>query len=89
MGGDAAGTDLARLATPFGSLRFAWRGDALVQRSMIDPDLQWEVPQISEQVDPGSKHYRPAAARGMTLRKDGKTFGGCRRTTRSSRTGRA
>ena len=75
------GTDLSALRTPFGQRRFQWRGDTLIQRSMVTKELEWEVSQVADTIDPGSawsiangeKARRSRFAK--TLRRDGSTWG--------------
>ena len=75
------GTDLSLLTTPFGQRRFQWRGDTLIQRSTVTKDLQWEVVQILDSIDPASawavKNPRAAERSRLakTLRRDGTTWG--------------
>ncbi len=76
----SGGTDLALGTTPFGQRRFAWRRTSvgerrLFQRSMLDPELEWQVPQVRHSVTAGHPGYNPRAARAKTLRRDGLTFG--------------
>jgi hypothetical protein len=70
------GTDLSLGTTPGGKRRFAWRLGKLYQRSMLDPDREWEVVQVADTVDPASPRYSPKAARAKTLRRDGGSWGG-------------
>src|SRR5205823_8612491 len=42
------GRDLSILKTPFGKRRFEWRGDRLVQNSMVERDLSWEIHQVAD-----------------------------------------
>jgi len=42
------GTDLRLGTTPFGQRRFAWINGKLFQRSMVNPNMQWEVLQIKD-----------------------------------------
>jgi len=69
------GTPLSLGTTPFGKRRFAWRGGALFQRSMVDPELEWRVTQVKDTVDPASPEYNEKAARAKTLRRDGTSWG--------------
>jgi hypothetical protein len=77
----AGGTDLSLLTTPFGQRRFQWRGDTLIQRSTVTRDLQWEVVQVLDSIDPTSAWAakNPKAAErsrlAKTLRRDGTTWG--------------
>jgi hypothetical protein len=75
------GTDLTLLQTPFGQRRFFRRGDKLFQRSVTTKDLEWEVVQVMDTIDPASdwarenpeKNQRSRLAK--TIRKDGTTWG--------------
>jgi hypothetical protein len=77
----AGGTDLGLMQTPFGQRRFFRRGDKLFQRSSVTKDLEWEVVQILDTIDPASdwalahpeQSQRSRLAK--TLRKDGTTWG--------------
>ena len=75
------GTDLSALRTPFGQRRFQWRGDTLIQRSMVTKDLEWELSQVADTIDPASAWSIANADRARrsrfakTLRRDGSTWG--------------
>jgi len=70
----AGGTRLNALRTPWGERQFEWRGDKLIQRSMLDRALQWEVVQVLDTITPGNPRYNEASYRAKTIRRDG-TFG--------------
>lgn len=74
------GTDLAVLRNPDGRRRFEWveKGGerVLVQRSIIDPELEWEVSLVKDAVDPNSSHFNPKAARAKTLKAEASYDGG-------------
>ena len=72
--GKVVPNDLAKGSTPWGP-RFYWVGQKLYQRSMMSPDIVWEVPQTADTVDPTSSHYNPKSAYAKTLQRDGKTWG--------------
>ena len=65
------GHDLSVLRNPDGRYRFEWvtRGGkrALIQRSIIDPALEWEISLVKDSVDPASPHYNAKSARAKTL----------------------
>jgi hypothetical protein len=65
------GTALAALRTPFRERRFAWEGDRLYQRSMMDPNLKWEIVQTVDTITPGTPHYSEQSRYAKTIRKDG------------------
>jgi hypothetical protein len=84
--GPAGGrTKLTDLKTPWAEPRFEWRGDEMapVQRSMMQPDKSWEVPQVQDLINPdpartrqdGRPWYNPKAAHAKTMRRDGTTWG--------------
>jgi len=64
------GTDLSLLRNPDGSRRFEWVGDKLIQRSVMDPDLEWEVSLVKDSVTEGSDSYNPKAARAKLMSSD-------------------
>jgi hypothetical protein len=66
-----AGRDLATLRTPFGKRRFEKRGNAIIQRSMVEPDLEWEITQTIDTINPASKHYNERARLAKTVRFEG------------------
>ncbi len=66
--------DLSKGTTPWGP-RFYWVGKRLFQRSMMTPDVVWEVPQTVDTIDPSSGHYNAKSAYAKTLRRDGKSWG--------------
>jgi hypothetical protein len=76
------GNNLANLITPSGKLRFEWVSDIaagrpkLLQRSMLDPDKEWEVKQVVDTIDPLSPTYNGKARLVKTIQKDGNTWGG-------------
>ncbi|MBZ5646956.1 MAG: hypothetical protein LAN37_07000 [Acidobacteriia bacterium] len=71
----AAGTHLERLRTPSGERQFYWRDGRLYQRSMIDPDKEWEVVQVLDTITPGNAHYSEQSRLAKTINKDGRTWG--------------
>jgi hypothetical protein len=72
--GRVSPSDLSEGATPWGP-RFYWVGRRLYQRSMMTPDVVWEVPQTVDTINPASEHYNPKSAYAKTLRRDGVTWG--------------
>jgi hypothetical protein len=65
------GTALAALRTPWRERRFEWRGNQLYQRSMLDPNLQWEIVQTVDTITPGRPHYSERSRYAKTIQKDG------------------
>ncbi|MDW8344195.1 MAG: hypothetical protein RMM51_06850 [Verrucomicrobiae bacterium] len=66
--------DLSKTTTPWGP-RFFWRGNRLFQRSMLSPDVIWEIPQTIDTINPDSPHYNEKSRYAKTLRRDGQTWG--------------
>jgi hypothetical protein len=74
------GTNLALLRNADGRRRFEWTTDAngervLIQRSIVDPKLEWKVSLVKESVDRGSAHFNPKAARAKLMSKSGAETG--------------
>lgn len=66
-----AGTDLSLLRNPDGQRRFEWvERDGrriLIQRSIVDPKLEWKVSLVKDTVDPASPDFNPKAARAKLM----------------------
>ncbi len=81
----AGGMKLTDLKTPWAEPRFEWRGDEMapLQRSMMNKDKVWEVPQVMDIINPdpartrenGRPWYNAAAAHAKTVRKDASSWG--------------
>jgi hypothetical protein len=69
------GTDLATLRTPFGTRRFEWVNDGLIQRSMVYPDKEWKISQVLDSITPGSANYNEKARLAKTIENEGVTWG--------------
>jgi len=69
------GTHLDALRTPWNSRRFEWRDGKLYQRSMVEPDREWEVVQTLDTITPGNPHYSEKSRWAKTVRRDGTTWG--------------
>jgi hypothetical protein len=74
------GNNLALLRNPDGQRRFEWTWgedgrQVLIQRSIVDPNLQWEVRLTKDSVDPTSSHFNPKSARAKLMAKDGAETG--------------
>jgi hypothetical protein len=69
------GTDLTLLRNPDGKRRFEWiERDGrriLIQRSIVDPKLQWKVSLVKDSVDRSSPDFNPAAARAKLMSRSG------------------
>jgi hypothetical protein len=64
------GMNLAALRTPSGKKRFEKRGNVLIQNSMVEPNLAWEVVQTVDTLDPTSRHYNEKSRLSKTVRFD-------------------
>jgi len=73
-GTQVTNVDLRAGNTPSGP-RFFWQENKLFQRSMMSPDLIWEVPQTIDTIDPKSPQYNAKSAYAKTLRRDGTNWG--------------
>ncbi len=74
------GTDLSLLRNPDGQRRFEWISDAmgrrtLIQRSIVDPNLQWEVSLVRDTMDPANPHFNGKAARAKLMSRSGAETG--------------
>jgi hypothetical protein len=69
------GTDLRMGTTPFGRRRFIWTNGRLMQRSMVNPDMEWEVVQVKDSITPGNPHYNERSRYAKTIQHDGLTWG--------------
>lgn len=61
------GRDLTTLRNQDGSLRFEWRGNQLIQRSAVNPGLEWAVSLVKDTVDPANPRYNAKAARAKLM----------------------
>jgi hypothetical protein len=75
------GTDLSLLRNPDGNRRFEWMEkdgrQVLIQRSIVDPKITWQVKLVKDSVDPASPDYNAKAARAKLMSRttaDGKQF---------------
>ena len=70
------GTNLALLRNPDGQRRFEWSEDeagrkVLIQRSIVDPKLEWRVSLVKDSVDPASPRFNAKAARAKLMSRSG------------------
>ncbi|MDE2303070.1 MAG: hypothetical protein KGK11_10980 [Sphingomonadales bacterium] len=70
------GTDLSLLRNPDGKRRFEWQADAaghqvLIQRSVVDPKLEWRIHLVKDSVDPASPDFNPKSARAKLMSRSG------------------
>jgi hypothetical protein len=61
------GMDMALLRTQDGRKRFEWVGGKLVQRSALDPRLEWTMTLVKDTVTPGHPKYNEKAARAKLM----------------------
>ncbi|WP_271079410.1 multiheme c-type cytochrome [Aurantiacibacter sp. MUD61] len=74
------GHDLTLLRNPDGRRRFEWTENAngsrtLIQRSIVDPNLEWEVSLVRDSVDPASPNFNALSARSKLMSADGAETG--------------
>ncbi|MBL0176882.1 MAG: hypothetical protein IPP94_16750 [Ignavibacteria bacterium] len=67
-------TALDDMFTPFKERRFRKRGKAVIQRSVIDSSLEWEISQTADAHDPASKSFNARAQRAHLMAKGGGTW---------------
>ncbi|WP_293007713.1 hypothetical protein [Nitrosomonas sp.] len=67
------GNDLSLLRNPDGRKRFEWRNDKLIQRSLLNPDMEWTVSLVKDSVDETSKHYNEKSARAKLMSRNTQT----------------
>ncbi len=70
------GNDLSLLRNPDGKRRFEWVDEpngrrTLIQRSIVDPKLEWKVRLVKDSVDPASPYFNAKAARAKLMSKSG------------------
>ena len=65
-----SGTDLSRMRTQDGRLRFEWVDGKLMQRSALDPELEWEMSLVKDTVSAGHADYNEKAARAKLMSRD-------------------
>lgn len=67
------GTDMRLYRNPDGQRRFEWQGDSLIQRSVLDPGLEWTLSLVKDSVDPAHAEYNEKAARAKLMSDDVQT----------------
>ncbi len=70
------GNNLSLLRNPDGQRRFEWTYDSqgrqqLIQRSIVDPKLEWRVSLVKDSVDPANPHFNAKSARAKLMSKTG------------------
>jgi hypothetical protein len=61
------GSDLRLLRNADGQRRFEWRGDELIQRSLVNPELEWSLSLVKNTVNPEHDEYNEKAARAKLM----------------------
>jgi hypothetical protein len=74
------GHDLSLLRNPDGKRRFEWMEGAdgrrkLIQRSIVDPKLEWEMSLVKDSVDPATPVFNAKAARAKLVSRYGAETG--------------
>jgi hypothetical protein len=62
------GRNLTAMRTPFGKRRFDVRGDRIIQNSMVEENLSWEVTQVADTINPKKPQYNALSALAKTIR---------------------
>jgi len=62
------GRALSNMRTPFGKRRFEIRGDRVIQNSMVEKGVSWEVTQVADTIDPQKPQYNALSALAKTVR---------------------
>ncbi|MFV0474153.1 MAG: hypothetical protein ACK5MQ_08105 [Pikeienuella sp.] len=63
------GQDLTLLRNPDGRRRFEWVNGGLIQRSIVNPGLEWRVSLVKSSVTPGRWNYNEKSARAKLMAK--------------------
>ena len=61
------GTDMRLYRNSDGQRRFEWRDGKLLQRSVLDPALEWELSLVKDSVNPEHPEYNEKAARAKLM----------------------
>ncbi len=61
------GTDMRLYRNSDGKRRFEWQGDSLIQRSVLDPELEWQLSLVKDSVNPEHAEYNEKAARAKLM----------------------
>jgi hypothetical protein len=65
------GLDLLALRTPGGKRRFELHGDRIIQNSMVEQGLSWEITQVADTIDPHKPQFNAKSALAKTVRFEG------------------
>ncbi len=68
-----AGNDLSLKRNPDGQRRFQWSNGKLIQRSLVNPGMEWEVSLLKDMVDPNHGSYNAKATRAKLMSNDTST----------------
>lgn len=68
----AGGRDLSLIRNPDGKKRFEWIEGKLIQRSILDPDREWEVSLVKDSVNENHPEFNVKAAKAKMARKTDK-----------------
>ncbi|RZS42868.1 hypothetical protein EV673_1213 [Limnobacter thiooxidans] len=61
------GTDLTQLRTQDGRKRFEWRDGKLYQRAALDPEKEWEMSLVKDNMNPAHPDYNAKSARAKLM----------------------
>lgn len=61
------GTDLTQLRTQDGRKRFEWRDGKLFQRAALDPEKEWEMSLVKDNMNPAHPDYNAKSARAKLM----------------------
>jgi len=61
------GTDLSLIRNPDGKKRFEWQQEKLIQRSILNPGMEWEVSLVKDSVNPAHPGYNAKSARAKLM----------------------
>jgi len=68
------GRDLKTMRTPFGKPRFEYEGDKIIQNSMVEKNVRWEIKQVRDTITPGHPAYNAKSAIAKTARVENNDF---------------
>jgi hypothetical protein len=64
------GTDMRLFRNVDGKRRFEWRDGKLIQRSVLDPAIEWELSLVKDSVNPEHEQFNEKAARAKLMSDD-------------------
>jgi hypothetical protein len=70
LGSNRRGLNLLALRTPSGKRRFEIHGDRLIQNSLVEKELSWEITQVADTINPQSAKFNALSALAKTVRMD-------------------